>query len=145
MLEALLHQLFEKHWGWLHADHWDHDTQLKFPGVYLLAYSDKGLDGQKVEVADVFYVGMSNSKGGVRARLDQFKSAIEGRRGHSAGNYCYQRNGQKPFSELRTQKKFYFAACCLELALRQRVGSDPVGWDELRDVLGGLNGHRRGS
>jgi hypothetical protein len=112
----LVNELFKKRWHRLHADRWDDDGLLKYPGVYLLAYAARDLEGQKVKIDDVYYVGMSNSAHGVRARLKQFKSALERGVGHSAGNHCFQRNKDKPFLKLGTKKKFYFVALCLECA-----------------------------
>jgi hypothetical protein len=68
------------------------DERLRYPGVYLLAYGAKELEGQNVKIDDVYYIGMSNSAGGVRSRLRQFKSALERGYGHSGGNHCYVQN-----------------------------------------------------
>ena len=46
--------------------------ELRFPGAYILAYSDAGLNGAAIAADAVFYVGMSNAAGGVRQRLKQF-------------------------------------------------------------------------
>jgi hypothetical protein len=111
---GIMDELFKTRWRWLHADRWSDDERLRYPGVYLLAYGANELDGQKIKIDDVYYVGMSNSAGGVRARLRQFKSALERGYGHSAGNHCYQQNKERPFSKLGKGKKFYFAALCAE-------------------------------
>ena len=42
------------------------------PGVHLLAYTDTELEGQSIDLDDIFYVGMSNARGGIRSRLGQF-------------------------------------------------------------------------
>lgn len=81
------------------------------PGVYLLAFSSKKLLAEKIKLGDIFYVGMSNSKGGVKSRLKQFICAIEKGYGHSAGNrfqkeYC----SNKPHSSLKNKTNFFYVS-----------------------------------
>ncbi len=120
-----VNQLFRTRWRSLHTGQWANIDLLQFPGVYLLAYDARALEGQRVRVDDIYYVGMSNSAGGVRARLKQFKSALEKGGRHSGGNHCYKQNKQTPFSELPTRKKFYFTAWCLRCdSLKRRAKPD---------------------
>jgi hypothetical protein len=62
---------------WSNLDDACSDQNLRFPGVYILAHSDRQLSGKQVELENIFYVGMSVSAGGVRQRLKQFKAGIE--------------------------------------------------------------------
>ncbi len=79
-------------------------------GAYLLAYSPQDLTGRDIHLEDIFYVGMSNSRGGVRSRLGQFLDAIEDGEGHSAGNRFYKEYlHETPFSEAKTGKAFFVA------------------------------------
>jgi len=83
--------------------------------VYLLSYTDRDLEGSGVHVRDVFYVGMSNSNGGVSQRLKQFRTGIEKNGLHSGAkrffrDYCDNR----PFSQANTGKRLYFAALSLQ-------------------------------
>jgi hypothetical protein len=56
---------------------------LKFPGVYAIAVSDKNLASAPFEWSEeIIYVGMTNSKGGLESRLQQFENTIIGKRGH---------------------------------------------------------------
>lgn len=122
-VQGLVKELFAMRWRPLHGPGWDDVEQLRYPGVYLLAYTAKELNGQKIKVDDVFYVGMSNSAGGVRARLNQFKSALEKGYGHSGGDHCYRHHNEKPFLTLKTDKKFYFAPRCLKCSsLKSNAG-----------------------
>jgi len=105
--------LFATRWRVLHAEGWADDATLRYPGVYLLAYTAKDIAGQKIRIDDVYYVGMSNSAGGVRARLRQFKSALEKGCGHSAGNHCFAQNRSRAFSGLRGKKAFFFTSLCV--------------------------------
>lgn len=100
---------------------------VSFPGVYLLAYSNRDLKGKRISLKDIFYIGMSNSMGGVEQRIYQFLSAIEGDWGHSGGNrffsnYC----DEKPFSKRKNKKKFYFAYVTIPCEVRKkyRKGKD---------------------
>lgn len=114
-MAAFVGELFRARWRPLHGDDWDDSVTLRNPGVYLLAYGGKSLTAQRVQVDDVYYVGMSNSRGGVRARLKQFKQALERGSSHSAGDYCFKQNGSRPFKSIKTRKKFYFATWCIDL------------------------------
>lgn len=117
-ITGLVGKLFRTRWTCLHGDGWDDDAALRNPGVYLLAYSQGRLADQPVQLDDVHYVGMSNSQGGVRARLNQFKAALECGRGHSAGDYCYKQNGGRAFTAIRSRRKFYFASWCIDVPRR---------------------------
>src|ERR1039458_5042443 len=56
-------------------------ASLDVPGVYVLARSDSKLAGQAFSwCEDVIYVGMTNSKAGLRGRLQQFDDTIAGKR-----------------------------------------------------------------
>lgn len=88
--------------------------------MYLLAYPksapSRDLSGTKVWVEQVYYVGMSLSKQGLKGRLRQFLTAIEKGKGHSAGNAFFGHYGGKPYSTLQPRVPLYFATyevpCC---------------------------------
>ncbi len=53
------------------------------PGVYAIARCDKDISGSSFEWhQDIIYVGMTNSKGGLKSRLQQFENTIAGEQGH---------------------------------------------------------------
>ena len=55
-------------------------TQLAWPGVYIIALSDKKMSGIPFSwCADIVYVGMTNTRGGLKSRLQQFDNTIRGR------------------------------------------------------------------
>lgn len=57
--------------------------QLSLPGVYAIAVSTRDLSGTPFSwLEDVAYIGMTNSRGGLRARLRQFDQTIRGRETH---------------------------------------------------------------
>ena len=56
---------------------------LTFPGVYAIALSDTDMASTPFEWSEkIIYVGMSNAKGGLKARLQQFENTIRGKKGH---------------------------------------------------------------
>jgi hypothetical protein len=85
----------------------------KYPGVYILAYTDKDLEEKPIDVEDIFYVGMSNSKGGVKQRLKQFIKAISIGKSHSAGNRFFKEYSKGPFNRNLEEKDFYVASLSL--------------------------------
>jgi hypothetical protein len=79
-----------------------------YPGVYVLAYSDKALAGQPVEAEDIFYVGMSNAS--INQRLSQFIRGIEDGKHHSgAGRFFHEYAKRIPYSQLPNTKVFFVA------------------------------------
>jgi hypothetical protein len=113
-IERLRRRLFRLRWKQFHGDRFL-DGNLKFPGVYLLSFIGKDLSGKKINEADVLYVGMSNAQGGVRSRLKQFRDGLEIYGAHSGAMRFYREyQGNKPFTKLKTRKKFFYAALPIE-------------------------------
>jgi len=60
---------------------------IKLPGVYAIALSKQDISGTSFEWRrDVIYVGMTNSKGGLKSRLQQFENTIKGGGGHGGAS-----------------------------------------------------------
>jgi hypothetical protein len=58
-------------------------ANIEYPGVYIIAISTEDLTGKSFRwIEDISYVGMTNSKGGLRNRLQQFENTISGKEGH---------------------------------------------------------------
>ena len=56
---------------------------IKLPGVYSIARCDKDISGSSFEwTKDIIYIGMTNSRGGLKSRLQQFENTIAGKQGH---------------------------------------------------------------
>lgn len=82
-----------------------------YPGIYLLAFSDRNLEGEIVTPSDIFYVGMSNAKKGLTSRIQQFINGIEKNGSHSAGMRFYKENSNGiAFSECNHLEKFYIVS-----------------------------------
>jgi hypothetical protein len=113
-IEKLAARLFRKKWERLHGDAFS-DPALRFPGVYLLAYSKRDLAQKPVEERDVLYVGMSNAQGGVRVRLKQFRDGIEKNDLHSGARRFYREyQSNRPWSKLKGAKSLFYAAISIE-------------------------------
>ena len=65
----------------------------EYPGVYMIAISDKELSGQRPQYLDVSYIGMTNSHKGLEGRWYQFYQSIRGKSGHSGGRTVYKKIG----------------------------------------------------
>jgi len=68
---------------------WGSKPDIKYPGIYLIAITSSKLKDKKPDFKDVVYVGMTNSKGGLSARLKQFDTSIKGKSAHSGGTRIY--------------------------------------------------------
>jgi len=119
LMEKLIQRLLSQKWTELRSG----ITSLEdgeCPGVYLLAYTDKDLEGKSIKLSDIFYVGMSNSRGGVKQRLKQFTNAIEKDVGHSAGMRFLRKyaNGV-PFSLIKSRKAFFVASISIPCVVKK--------------------------
>lgn len=58
-----------------------------YPGVYAIAHSRRKLTGSEFSWhPEIIYIGMTNSVGGLRARLRQFDNTIIGKSGHGGAD-----------------------------------------------------------
>lgn len=57
------------------------------PGVYVIAITEKDLEGKKVNYRDISYIGMSVHR--LSSRWRGFDRAIRGKGGHSGGRAVY--------------------------------------------------------
>ncbi len=66
---------------------------IKYPGIYCIAVSSKSLNAFDF-IPELEYIGMTNSKGGLKSRLRQFDATIKKIRTHHGGAdrflYAYQ-------------------------------------------------------
>lgn len=101
-----------------------------YPGVYLISWSREELEGEKVQLKDVYYIGMTNAKGGVKSRLKQFRNGIIKGVGHSGGNrWRKEKNKGKEYDQ-KNGKKFYSAYVQIECIVIKGVRSA----DDLRKM-----------
>ncbi len=82
-----------------------------YPGIYLLAFTDKNIDRKIVKPRDIFYVGMSNARKGITSRVQQFINGIEKNSSHSAGMRFFKEDSKGlAFSKYNHLKKFYIVS-----------------------------------
>ena len=56
---------------------------LQYPGIYAIACGGNSLKGKEFSyLPEIAYFGMTNSKGGLKTRLQQFDNTIDGKEGH---------------------------------------------------------------
>ena len=56
---------------------------LQYPWVYVIAYADIDIVNNDFDwIEEIIYVGMTNSQGGLKNRLQQFENTIIGKTGH---------------------------------------------------------------
>ena len=76
-----MNQSFSNWVRWLERDKLG--KTLKYPGIYAIASSHKDIASFPfVWCEEIFYIGMTNSKGGLKSRLQQFENTIKGKVGH---------------------------------------------------------------
>lgn len=98
----------------------------EYPGVYLVAITRRNLAGAAVEWKDVAYIGMTKSKGGLKARWSQFQNSIQGRDGHSGGWAIYNDLG----NYAQWKQKLFVAAMSVKCDPREQAPTDlkRMGW-----------------
>lgn len=110
-MSTLLNRLSAKRWQPFHTDERKLAASTKVeafadPGVYLFAYTSKPMAGRPVKPGNVFYVGMSNSAGGLRQRFRQFQSSLEGGNGHGPAYRFFEKCAKcRPYSRLQTRNR----------------------------------------
>jgi hypothetical protein len=95
---------------------------LHYPGIYVLAIADETFDSSKpfAWAKQVVYVGMTNSIGGLRARLQQFDNTIVGKTGHGgADRFRYKHQN---YQQLVTQ--LFVAVAAFECDVKSQSSND---------------------
>lgn len=113
--------------NWMKLENYKNLESCKYPGVYILAYTDKDLLNKRIKIEDIFYVGMSNSLGGVKQRISQFINGIEKYKSHSAGmRFFKEYMNNNSFSKNKSKKSFYIASLTLpcEVSKDKRTDKD---------------------
>lgn len=77
----------------------------KFPGVYIIAYSEKNISGKPFK-KEIIYIGMTNSRGGLQRRLTQFDNTLR----NNANNHSGARRIRERYSNYdKLAKKLYIS------------------------------------
>lgn len=103
----------------------DYDMK-NFPGIYFLAITTKNLEGTKPKWCDVVYIGMTNSKGGLASRWQQFANSINGKEGHSGGKTIFADLGNYK----KWRKNLYVSAMGINCNVATQKPDDykKMGW-----------------
>jgi hypothetical protein len=111
---------------WYRWENRSHFPMKQQPGVYCLAITARNLEGQVPQWKDVVYIGMTNSKGGLVARWQQFANTINGKEGHSGGKKVVDDLGQYRM----WKKKLFVCAMAVECDVTSRTPDDltKMGW-----------------
>ena len=73
--------------NWIHWKDRAELAGLAYPGVYAIAISKRDISGTSFTWnPNIAYVGMTNTKGGLKSRLYQFDVTIKGGRGHGGAH-----------------------------------------------------------
>ena len=135
-IEKLVDNLFSQKWTCLHnVDVFKQDI-MKNPGVYIIAFSDNDLHDKIININDIFYVGQSTSAGGVRQRLQQFKSGIEANNYHSGAMRIFTKyqNGKKYSDISEPKKKLFFAVQTINCESKKSLAA-PMDFRSMGHVL----------
>ena len=86
---------------WLRWPDRNQHLGIRHPGVYAIAHSRRRLAGKAFSWRrDIIYIGMTNSVGGLRSRLQQFDNTIAGKTGHGgADRVRYKFRKYRPLSQ----------------------------------------------
>jgi len=59
---------------------------LQYPGVYAISYNEHNISNNSIDwIREIIYIGMTNSKGGLKRRLRQFDYTICGKGNNHSG------------------------------------------------------------
>ena len=84
---------------------------IGFPGVYAIALSDRNISNKALSWGqEIIYIGMTNSRGGLKSRLQQFDNTIKGKEGH--GGAVRVRHKYPEYEKLEHQ--LYVSVCPTE-------------------------------
>ena len=94
---------------------------IKYPGIYCIAISETDLSEQRFEwISKITYVGMTNSKAGLKGRLKQFDNTIFGKTGHGGANRF--RFKYEDYQDL--VDNLYVSVCSFECDLKSNTPND---------------------
>ena len=116
---------FSRWVGWANRHNLD---GIDNPGVYALAVSNKNISDSPFSwMKEIIYIGMTNSGGGLKARLTQFNNTIVGKEGHGGGErvrYKYRDYG-------KLIKRLFVAICPIECDIRSNKPYDLLKMGEV--------------
>lgn len=113
-MKEKIQEILNKKWEPL-LENYKNIEDGNYPEIYILAFTDKNLSGQRANPNDIFYVGMSNARKGIKSRVKQFLNGIEKNGSHSAGMRFYKENSKGiAFSNCNHLEKFFIVSSAFE-------------------------------
>jgi len=94
---------------------------IKYPGIYCISISKNNLSKQNFEcISKITYVGMTNSKAGLKGRLKQFDNTIIGKTGHGgADRFRFKYENYQDLVD-----KLYVSVCSFECDVKSNTPKD---------------------
>ncbi len=94
---------------------------IKYPGVYCIAISETDLSEQNFKwIYNITYIGMTNSKAGLKGRLKQFDNTIIGKTGHGgADRFRYKYENYSALVD-----KLYVSVCSFKCDVKSNSPKD---------------------
>ena len=78
---------------------------IRFPGIYCIAVTESDISNDSFQlIREIKYIGMTNSKGGLKGRLNQFDNTLKDKLQHGGADRFWYKH-HDPYDEL-VQKMF---------------------------------------
>lgn len=101
---------------------------INYPGVYALALSPTDIsNGEFGWIKEIVYFGMTNSGGGLKARLKQFDDTVSGKEGHGGGERVRYRH--RDYGQLT--EKLFVSVCPVACNIRSNTPDDLLKMGEV--------------
>lgn len=93
------------------------------PGVYVISHPGKSLNGKNILARQIYYVGMTVCKGGLKRRLNLFLKSAKGGVGHSGGRR-HHKSAPKLLSAQHHSFHVAYKACPAQVNKAERSAKD---------------------
>ena len=66
--------------NWINWSKRDNLEEIKLPGIYCISEIESDISNHLFQfIREIKYIGMTNSKGGLKSRLNQFEKTLNGK------------------------------------------------------------------
>lgn len=113
---------------WVNWKNRDFLNGVKYPGVYCIAISEVDLSEKDFEwVPEIKYIGMTNSRAGLKGRLKQFDNTILGKKGHGGAHRVRYKH---PNYQVLVDKLFV-SVCSFHCDVKSNISKDLITMGEV--------------
>lgn len=108
---------------WINWENRNSLSGINFPGVYCISVSDSDLSNKEFNwIKSIEYIGMTNSRKGLKGRLNQFNNALKNNtgRGHGGADRFRDRHNENN----RITDKMYDSVCVFECNVNSNSEND---------------------